>query len=556
MRPTRCQAAVPHRVLGHNFTCLLRWLHSLQAPGHIPLWPQCQDPAGHGEDLRLALQRLRRTSGAKRRHPTGRDFRWLSGDTKVWTELFSSVERVPYGAVVMAESLPTEVYSDGVWAAKEPSENCPGASTGEQVFKSLCDAAELHRSNIASLLQHGVSPLELNIAHGFKLGLLQAGTSQTMYFWAKAIDVNGVDIAGMDGDNNICFSISQREATLVRRNALHDGNTAEDRITKSIPLMSDDQLTKGKWIFFALTVDVTLSTVTVMAGESSAVEEVADLGGWGCNGLQFVVNLGGEVLLSPVSVLQAALPFGDLQHVQMRQQPVYAGLVGPRTTRLQRLATWPRKRADFVSKVVGISPPLLLQERRTDATPRRCREDKVVSALEERLQGAKAAMCVKPYDCEGDHRVEVHAGCDGNVTGEADSVTQDAEPLFFGRKAYTYKGKKSFPEFPWALGNAVVVRSGRTLRPSAQYLDSATQEVALVMCIYSVDFQVAGLLEVRLDFTCGWTLRDQRCSSAWRSARSRCSRTPSCCSGWLSRPPPHAWPLFARCWRCARAMRS
>eukprot|EP00873_Tetraselmis_striata_P014405 jgi/Tetstr1/434669/TSEL_023760.t1 len=433
------------------------------------------------------------------------DFHWLSGDVKAWTDLFSSVERVPYGAVIMAESLPAKVYSDGVWAAKEPSEDCPGASTGEQLFTSLCDVAELHLSNIASLALHGVPPLELNIAHGFKLGLLQAGTSQTMYFWAKATDVNGVNIAGMDGDNNICFSISQREATLVRRNALHDGNTIEGRITKTIPLMTDDQRIKGKWIFFAFTVDVTLSTVTAMAGESSAVEEMEDLGGWGCNGLQFVANVGGEVLLSPVSVLQAALPFGDLQHVQMRQQAVYAGLVGPRTTRLQRLATQPRERADFVSKMVGISPPLLLQERRTDATPRRCREagaqDKVVSALEERLEGAKAAMCVKPYDCEDDHRVEVHAGCGGNVTREADSVAQDSEPLFFGRKAYTYKGKKSFPEFPWALGNAVVVRSGRTLRPSAQYLDSNTQEVALVMCIYSVDFQVAGLLEVRLDFT-------------------------------------------------------
>jgi hypothetical protein len=76
-----------------------------------------------------------------------------------------------------------------------------------------------------------------------------------------------------------------------------------------------------------------------------------------------VLNLGGELMLSPIRVLKSPLPSGVLQHLMMRQRAEYNGLPGPRSTRAQRLVPRTRERRMFTQKVVGISPPLLLQSR-------------------------------------------------------------------------------------------------------------------------------------------------------------------------------------------------
>jgi hypothetical protein len=102
-----------------------------------------------------------------------------------------------------------------------------------------------------------------------------------------------------------------------------------------------------------------------------------DRASWGCNGLRYVMNLGGEVMLSPISILKSALPPGALQHLMMRQRSSYTALPGPRSTRAQRLAQRSRDRVQFTEKIVGISPPLLLQTRdaaRTEASLADCKE--------------------------------------------------------------------------------------------------------------------------------------------------------------------------------------
>jgi hypothetical protein len=49
---------------------------------------------------------------------------------------------------------------------------------------------------------------------------LANAASFTIYFWAKALSVNGIRLAGIDGDNNICFAIDQEQTTLMRRDAV------------------------------------------------------------------------------------------------------------------------------------------------------------------------------------------------------------------------------------------------------------------------------------------------------------------------------------------------
>jgi hypothetical protein len=54
------------------------------------------------------------------------DVFWCAVAPQEWTDLFPAVERVPYAAVLMAESLPASKYVDGVWGS-DSDEDCPGA---------------------------------------------------------------------------------------------------------------------------------------------------------------------------------------------------------------------------------------------------------------------------------------------------------------------------------------------------------------------------------------------------------------------------------------------
>jgi hypothetical protein len=118
----------------------------------------------------------------------------------------------------------------------------------------------MHRSSVLDARSNGIDPALLNIASGFKLGLMPAGNrsdghitffcnpdeplifsvtclqcpystpchSFTIYFWAKALSVNGISLAGIDGDNNICFAIDESKVTLMRLDAVspHPTRTA------------------------------------------------------------------------------------------------------------------------------------------------------------------------------------------------------------------------------------------------------------------------------------------------------------------------------------------
>jgi len=475
--------------------------------GIVPTAPFGGSPFGSSTKTLLATEDV-----LKERYPgtdshaaaikAAANFAWLSGDTKEWTDLFPAVERVPYAAVLMAESLPTSKYVDGVWGS-DSDEDCPGASLYSSLLSSLCETAEMHRSSVLDARSNGIDPALLNIASGFKLGLMPAGNSFTIYFWAKALSVNGISLAGIDGDNNICFAIDESKVTLMRLDALRNSSNtplSARNTMKTVELWSeDDDDGTEEWGFFAISFDMEIGRLAIVAGDSSTEEDIADRASWGCNGLQYVMNLGGEVMLSPISILKSALPPGALQHLMMRQRSSYTALPGPRSTRAQRLAQRSRDRVQFTEKIVGISPPLLLQTRdaaRTEASLADCKEDEVLGALEERLEGTRESACEKPYQCDWGDQDIVYDEC--SKSGGSPAVTGDR---FFGRKAYSFQGRSVFPDFAWALGNAIVVRAGQLLTPSTQYLDSETSDVRLLMAMYGVDSKVAGVLEVKVDFS-------------------------------------------------------
>jgi hypothetical protein len=58
-----------------------------------------------------------------------------------------------------------------------------------------------------------------------------------------------------------------------------------------------------------------------------------------------------------------------------------------------------------------------------------------------------------------------------------------------------HQGRQVYPEFAWALDNDILVRDGKVLFPSDNYVDDKTTSIRVLTCLYNYETQVASILE-------------------------------------------------------------
>lgn len=83
---------------------------------------------------------------------------------------------------------------------------------------------------------------------------------------------------------------------------------------------------------------------------------------FGCSGLRHLINVGGDIVLSPPRVYGRALAAGSLQKLFIKTRSIVTGLQGPLTSRRALRQGQHLPRASFNFDTVGISPPLVLIE--------------------------------------------------------------------------------------------------------------------------------------------------------------------------------------------------
>ena len=182
---------------------------------------------------------------------------WTDGPMgKAWQPLFRMVELVDHGMMISNTDLasPGEDSrkhhwirsgntSDENWCpGAEPAPPCcttddaqhhacmniadqatpfaPGIDVDPPLFGELC-TAELHWEHLVeNMAAAGTPPEQLNIGHGFHASnMLHGHDSSTLYFWARtpgSEGIDGISLAGMDNDHNLCFYISGRKASIMR----------------------------------------------------------------------------------------------------------------------------------------------------------------------------------------------------------------------------------------------------------------------------------------------------------------------------------------------------
>jgi hypothetical protein len=86
-------------------------------------------------------------------------------------------------------------------------------------------------------------------------------------------------------------------------------------------------------------------------------------GAWGCNSLKFVISVGGDLSISPISVRASPTTASGMQQLHLATRPAFRRVVAPRHSRRDRLTPLERRRMSFTSPVVGVAPILLLQQR-------------------------------------------------------------------------------------------------------------------------------------------------------------------------------------------------
>ena len=98
--------------------------------------------------------------------------------------------------------------------------------------------------------------------------------------------------------------------------------------------------------------------------------------------------------------------------------------------------------------------------------------------LNHRLEAIMNKTCQAPFNCPNLESQKI-------TCLHKDSVPPET---FFGEPQVdgTYSiGGKAFAEFAWSLQNDVIIRDGKQLQPAADYIDSNTQEVKLIMPFYT-----------------------------------------------------------------------
>ena len=215
---------------------------------------------------------------------------------------------------------------------------------------------------------------------------------------------------------------------------------------------------------------------------------------FGCNSLQYVLNIGSAVFLSPIRVSAHPLHPGSIQSLFLNTRPTFMHMPGPVLSQVDRLATHALKRRTFTSPTVSITPPLLLQERRAQGSAS-C-ERSVMDHLNHRLDIRKKHTCKAPYLCSFKEEVPIAQAVCKSQAGEHQSPES-----FYGRSSHKYLGKDMFPDFAWGLEASVLVRDGKDVFPEEDYIDANSELVELLVPFFTGFSQTMALVELKFKFT-------------------------------------------------------
>jgi len=377
---------------------------------------------------------------------------------------------------------------------------CPGIDVDPRLFGELC-MAELHWKHLVeNTAAAGTPPEQLNIGQGFHASnMIHGHDSSTIYFWARTPGSQGIDgmsLAGMDSDNNLCFHISGRRASIMRYGSLGSPEPMQNGVLEKLEVEHHPEFEGDSWIFFALDINAEKGKVIFAVDEFIAETKVKGLKEheYGCGSLQYVLNIGSAILLSPIRVSAHPLHPGSIQNLFLNTRPTFMHMPGPVLSKVDRLATHAVKRRTFTSPTVSITPPLLLQERRAQGSAS-C-ERSVMNHLNHRLDTRKKHTCKVPYKCSFEEEVPVAQAVCKNQAGEHQSPES-----FYGRFSHKYLGKDVFPDFAWGLEASVLVRDGKDVFPEEDYIDANSELVELLVPFFTGFSQTMALVELQFIFT-------------------------------------------------------
>mmetsp|Transcript_35735 Transcript_35735/g.84686 ORF Transcript_35735/g.84686 Transcript_35735/m.84686 type:complete len:770 (-) Transcript_35735:1562-3871(-) len=368
----------------------------------------------------------------------------------------------------------------------------------------------------------------------FQHGLLERGSSSTIYYWAKTSNLSSgtsPKVVGLDFDYNLCFSVRGSIATLqqhglverfeaeadtiTHENAMadslegievltgesgssHDSNASAEwhwsngRLTIEISSSLHHHLKENEWNFFGLSVDTHKNLVSFAVND--AVKTVPLQGepkDWGCNSLEYLSVTGADMKISPVRVGAFPLSPGSLQRLyQTTRYGFLKTLTGEQESQLQRRIRIERTVRHFNSRIVALAPPIVLQRRIAGAPGEFPCTGETSDAVNEVLVRFKDLKCSPPYVCYNVHTV-IECARDTGETPES----------FFGQKPVEVDARTFFPEFAWTLESDVIVRDGAELAPRDDYIDFHTREVQLWMIMFVPSSKIVTVVQCTFDMS-------------------------------------------------------
>jgi len=466
---------------------------------------------------------------------------WIGSSKDVlWQPLFSSIRKLEQ-AVIFPSDEAIKSLVDESDSGIEPlfindlnsssHGSCPGVGLDMEmlapvydtdrlpehsVIGDICEAErqavsivqKLSRSNMDSSILRSAGWVD----GGFRPGLTPRGTSSTLYFWAKVADLESGKVPGvfgLDSRRNICFAIRGTQATLQHHGLVDrfDSNISKNLSSTDGIETLEQQWQKGRavlelgnrvgetmmekeWSFFALSIDMERQRARFSVnGFVSGTDLEGSPEDWGCDSLDYILSSGVDMQISPVRVGGFALTGGSLQRLYLASRPKYMNIfTGEDRSRLERSARIQRVLKQFNSKMVGLSPPIVLQKRAgTNTSTNTCPGDTVV-AVNRRLSRFQSDKCAPPYKCE---EQVLRMVCPG---GETDPPDQ-----FFGQNPVVVDGDTYFPEFAWTLEGDIVVRNGEELVPVQDYIDINTLEIQMWMLFFVPSTQIATVFKASFD---------------------------------------------------------
>eukprot|EP00191_Tetraselmis_sp_GSL018_P004087 CAMPEP_0177607570 /NCGR_PEP_ID=MMETSP0419_2-20121207/17990_1 /TAXON_ID=582737 /ORGANISM="Tetraselmis sp., Strain GSL018" /LENGTH=978 /DNA_ID=CAMNT_0019102165 /DNA_START=848 /DNA_END=3781 /DNA_ORIENTATION=- len=468
---------------------------------------------------------------------------WLAdADEAAWQPLFSEIRKMEQAMVLPSDGLIRKLSdseNDGLSelyiSAGTPTTDgwCPGIELDREMLwptydrdfahlhalvEDVCFTEWRYRMTVMGLSQNNNAGF-IDTAgwdtKGFRDGLVRRGSSVSLYFWAKTIDLEGGTaplIAGLDSNNNICFAIrgtrailqeyglvSEYQAYLSERNngtnlsdVTMNGRWSQGRIYIDHMTRDRDVLVDSEWNFFALSVDADRGTLRFAI--NGMVQRTAIQGSmedWGCDSLQYVVMAGSEMVVSPIRIGSFALTRGSLQRLYHTTRTDFLNtFTGEDQSLLQRREKVDRPVKQFNSRMVALSPPLVLQ-RRADAEldGHNC-SGETTAAVNRQVEKFHRAKCSPPYKCE-DEVPKIECPAEGSPSPER----------FFGQNQVTVAGATYIPEFAWTLEGDLIVRDGKEISPREEFIDFYTQEVELWMLLFVPASQVASFVRARFDLS-------------------------------------------------------